>query len=542
METIQAMVNPRLLTKANRLFTGTLQGRIIEILQNARRAGARQVSIINRDGKVHVNDNGRGIDDFNKLLDLGSSGWEPATESSEDPAGVGVFCLAPREVVIRSKGRQVTISDQGWTGQPVNVTKAGMTRRGTSLEFEDEPWDRSAVELNAVFCGMQVVVDGEECVRLPFVSDQAAHHPELGCRIEVRESQDLNPWHHSCKRERWYGSNVLVNFHGQVVAFNHHPANEHGLHYLVDMTDEPTGIRLMLPARTQLIENEAYKVLLAALELESFRFLQRRGYHRLSYKQFLRAKDLGITLPEAKPTYHVGLLTGDDPEPIEVSMPKDFPLVRCYRFDPDQSGEETEEGNAHLLAALGQFSDPFVAVSIHRDYDGYHWARLPLIGKVEVTVGTVLHQDVIWCGRVVCVDSLTISTQTSDGRKWVSRVCMALRPALEDRKNIWWDHEVLVTPEARDRLNPTDILYHLGGFSDEGDTWDTQEAQFSEEMERFWDQLVGPDEGLRRRILEPFESFTGWREATILPNGTVTIHFTNGSKKVIEPLTPESNT
>ena len=40
METIQAKVNQRLLTKADRLFTGSLNGRIIEILQNARRAGA----------------------------------------------------------------------------------------------------------------------------------------------------------------------------------------------------------------------------------------------------------------------------------------------------------------------------------------------------------------------------------------------------------------------------------------------------------------------------------------------------------------------
>ncbi len=39
-ETIQAKVNPKLLSKANRLFTGTLDGRIIEILQNSRRAGA----------------------------------------------------------------------------------------------------------------------------------------------------------------------------------------------------------------------------------------------------------------------------------------------------------------------------------------------------------------------------------------------------------------------------------------------------------------------------------------------------------------------
>lgn len=69
MQTIQARVNPRLLTKASRLFTGTLQGRIIEILQNARRAGATKVEIINQDGHVTVQDNGSGIEDFSRLLE-----------------------------------------------------------------------------------------------------------------------------------------------------------------------------------------------------------------------------------------------------------------------------------------------------------------------------------------------------------------------------------------------------------------------------------------------------------------------------------------
>ena len=71
MGTIQACVNARLLAEAQRLFTGTLDGRIIELLQNARRAGATQVEITNEDGTVTVRDNGRGIADFSKLLDLG---------------------------------------------------------------------------------------------------------------------------------------------------------------------------------------------------------------------------------------------------------------------------------------------------------------------------------------------------------------------------------------------------------------------------------------------------------------------------------------
>lgn len=58
MDTIKARVNPRLLSKADRLFTGTLAGRIIEILQNARRAGATEVHIANYEGSVTIRDNG----------------------------------------------------------------------------------------------------------------------------------------------------------------------------------------------------------------------------------------------------------------------------------------------------------------------------------------------------------------------------------------------------------------------------------------------------------------------------------------------------
>jgi hypothetical protein len=157
-----------------------------------------------------------------------------------------------------------------------------------------------------------------------------------------------------------------------------------------------------------------------------------------------------------------------------------------------------------------------------------------------MTAGRVLHQDTIWCGRVICVESLNVTACASDGRTWASPVCMATRPVQGDSKTIWWNHEVLVTPEARDRLTSTELLHHLGGYSDEGDTWQTQEYQFSEEMERFWDQLVGPDESLRRRILEPFETMTGWTKATILPDGTVTLQLTDGTETIIRPSSPES--
>jgi hypothetical protein len=165
METIQARVSKRLLSKVDRLFTGTLDGRIIEILQNARRAGATQVTITNEKGLVTVRDNGCGIDDFSKLLDLGDSDWDQAMEEAEDPAGVGVFCLAPRKVTICSKGKRIVIGKDGWTGRPIQLTKADDHEKGTVLTFADEPWELSVVKRHAVFSGMKVVVDGKNDCR-----------------------------------------------------------------------------------------------------------------------------------------------------------------------------------------------------------------------------------------------------------------------------------------------------------------------------------------------------------------------------------------
>lgn len=536
MKTIQAKVNPRLLTKANRLFTGTLEGRVIEILQNARRAGATQVNITNLpDGMVRVRDNGQGIEDFEKLLDLGGSGWENALESSEDPAGVGLFCLAPRAVAIRSKGRQVTIADSGWTGEPMAIEDDPEPIEGTELRFQDEPWTSGAVDRNAVFTGLQVTVDGNACPQEEFCSDQAAHHPEQGCRIEVREYQDLKPWHHSCHAGR-YGDNVLVNFHGQVASFHHCPVGEHHLHYLIDLTGEPTGIRLMLPARTCLVENEAYKELLAAMELESFRYLQRRGHHRLAYQEYLRARELGITLPEATPTFKVGLLSGESPEPIEVAKPDSLPLSACYRLNENTEGDETDEANVDLLAALGTFKEPFVPVEIRREYDGYSWARLPTIDKVEFRAGRKLQESWLWSGQIVCVDKIEITAHASNGKTFSSSICMGMPPVGTSEENRFREDIIYVTPEAQATLSPPHIWFHLGGWSDDGDTYDTQQAQFEQELDQFWALLIGPDEQFRRHLMAALDGIKrNWKTITLSPNGTVCIAFKDGSKKTIRP-------
>jgi hypothetical protein len=339
-------------------------------------------------------------------------------------------------------------------------------------------------------------------------------------------------------RGRWHGNNVLVNFHGQVVAFDYHPVSVHRLHYLVDMTGGPTRIRLMLPARTRLVENDAFEALKQALELEAYHFVESQDGHSLPYKEYVRARELGITLPEARPAFSVGLLgAGDPPEPVEICMPKDFPLAKCYRFDPDQpDGHDSDEANVHLLAGLGKFDAPFVPVEIRKCYDGYSWAKLPFVTSVELSVGKELHQEWLWGGTLTCVDSLAIKAHTSDGHTFSSPVCLAVAPEPPREAASWATDHVLVTPEAQERVSASEVWYHLGGWSDEGDTYETQEVGFQEELDGFWMRLLGPDEQRRRQIIGALEGIQPtWGAVHVSPDGTVRIQFTDGSDKTLIP-------
>jgi hypothetical protein len=532
LTTIQACVNPRLLTKASRLFTGTLEGRIIELLQNARRAGATRVEVTNAGGEVMVRDDGRGISDFAKLLDLGGSDWDEHLEASEDPAGVGLFCLAPRPLRIRSQGQRVCVAADGWRGAPVTIDPDPTVTAGTVVEFEDEPWTYEKVSPLAVFSGLQVNVDGRACPSEPFLGDEVAEYPALGCRIEVRPVDGLAHWHRGV--QRYSGHNGVVNFHGQLVNFRLNWDGERDLRFLVDLTGAPTGIRLLLPARTQLVENGALEQLRAALELEGYRYIQRRGPHTLPYRAYLRARALDVELPEATPKYQIGLLFNDQyPEPAAVTAPGGWPLERCYRVNTDALVCDTDETNIHLLAALGQFAEPFIPVSIRSEYDGYSWARLPTVNSVALTVGPEVHSDSVWSGTLTCVERLRITAKTSDGREFSSAVCLAKAPP---KRPDDWSEDVLVTRAAEQELDTHAIWYHLGGYSDEGDTFETQEHDFERALNDFWADLVGPDEQLRRKIMDAMWALPkGWRSIQVQSSGLVRVRLEDGSRQTMRP-------
>ena len=535
-QTICAKVHPRLISKASRLFTGSLEGRIIEVLQNARRASATEVRISNKKGFVTVEDNGCGITDFQKLLDLGGSGWDEQLEHGEDPAGVGLFSLAPREVAITSGNYKTVISKDGWTGMPVEVVKSEKAIEGTQLKFQDDKeWDFETVEKHAVFAGIRVIVDGKYCHAMPFCSPEAVEYPKLGCRIEV--VSEFSRYHRQWI-STYYQSKVLVNFHGQVVELDYWPGKvERGIHIAVELTQQ-TPIRLMLPARTRVVENTALEQLKAAIEIEYFRYFQRQKEHSLYHDEYLRAKELGVHLPEATPQYRVGLIWDEYDQVAEVTTPKNFKLSDGYLCH-EELNDDHDLTNVHLLAALGTFPEaPFVPVTIENGYKGYSWTQLPAITCVKVTAGKERLRQSILSNELVCVDTLSITVKTSDGKPFTSEVPMAMVSEKPTEHCKWHSDALYVTESARREVSDENLWYHLGGYNCEGDSYETQQYEIEQEINEFWSELIGPHENLRydliTRINLHHRLYDKWQKVILENSGDMKILLKDGKSEIVQ--------
>lgn len=308
--TIYATVGQSILHKATRLFAGCVADALSECLQNARRGGASRVDIrrFDRDHVtiLRIRDDGRGIADPTKLLALGDSGWESDIVRSEDPAGMGIFSLAGRHVVIRSRtaeaeeGWQVTIPPQAWeSGEPLDLVPV-VTAKGTEIEIElSKAWTDElgqAVKSAAKFYPLPVFYGEEQQAHEGFLKEAARVENWNGCHIGVFLDN------HAPYREH-----ARINFHGLTVPCRlphvHDADGSRGWYAKVDIVDAK-NLQFVLPARKEMVQNPALDALREACEAAIFRTIAREGHHRLSYTQWLRAQELGISLPEAAPFLH----------------------------------------------------------------------------------------------------------------------------------------------------------------------------------------------------------------------------------------------
>ena len=116
---------------------------VSELLQNARRAGAKRIEIhYDATAQVlRVQDDGRGLDDFQKLLSFHESGWDAATSAEEHPFGVGFSkCLyAATRCIVASHHQRVDID-----------TAAALAKASIEVEHIAEAVAGTRIELHGV--------------------------------------------------------------------------------------------------------------------------------------------------------------------------------------------------------------------------------------------------------------------------------------------------------------------------------------------------------------------------------------------------------
>lgn len=113
-QTVRASVNEKqLLSTMKHLFKSNFSF-LGELMQNARRAGASLVRFeFDPESKtLIVSDNGCGIEDFGKLIDLCTSGWAEDVQIADNPFGMGFFSVffACDHITVRSRGLTLTAS------------------------------------------------------------------------------------------------------------------------------------------------------------------------------------------------------------------------------------------------------------------------------------------------------------------------------------------------------------------------------------------------------------------------------------------------
>src|SRR5712692_9026948 len=181
VETITGKVNLAMLDKADRLFRNDDEGTLIEVLQNARRAGASTVEVsieeIKANGaecRITVQDNGRGIENFQSLLTLGASDWSSSeVNEKEDPAGMGFFAMCRSGVEVHSRHRYVNIAPSVFLGKSearvetsnefVGSTRIRFTRASTRAALV------GALERVVEFYPLEVRLEGQPLPRHEFL-------------------------------------------------------------------------------------------------------------------------------------------------------------------------------------------------------------------------------------------------------------------------------------------------------------------------------------------------------------------------------------
>lgn len=507
---IRPTVSPAMIGKVGRLFNGTLADILAELFQNARRAGATMLRVDAHSGAdvtiLTITDDGCGIEDPASIVTLGHSGWSEAICSSEDPAGMGVFSLAGRDVAIASRtadrpvGWSVAIGAGQWDGGDDLVVAEADHPPGTTISIVLPPeWLQQldgVIATAARHFPVPVSFNGSELARQDWLDGAIAVSAWNGSRIGVFEGADP------------YGARI--NFHGVTIKCqlpSLAQVNDRALHTRVDIGSTPS-LQLVLPARKEAVENDGLAALRAAAERAIFAVVAEQPSHSLGFEDWQRARSLGVDIPEAAP-----LLRAWQPQVADSAFSReDGPLVATE--SAVLAGDLEPQIANPLDRALRD--DPLrqSLVQPERRYVGYAWYdRLASIADVAFCVAAVdgtayvigLHGDVPELPDHVEARAIDMVVTVQSGDEVANHV-VATDLAFGSADNCWYDLDAariawvrgLTPDELADQL---ENAFFASSDDHDADSWDTQHGHFQDAARIIaMDLLASPDDALVDRV------------------------------------------
>jgi hypothetical protein len=430
-----ASVDPRFLQKVDRVFDASPTTVWVELLQNARRAGATRVTVHLTEGEdgcaacVVCADNGKGLESPAPLLRLAGRGWSDEVEHEEDPAGMGFFCLSNiPSVWVNSCDWTAEFTPAAFRGE-VGVEQLKISPLdGFSVEFAWE--SQKVVNLSAAlmeaaqFCGIQEVsvqIDDRPATVIEpkdFLHDTqmpVREVPELGVRIGARHLLAYRYDDHV---------RVTLNFRGVSITWGSADLGEiipklRHCHVEVQVDVLHTRVlQLVLPARNAVKHNSGRDALLEEIERTIYQWLivrqtvDPKNTHDLPYALYRRAKErFGLVIEEAGfnlTAYGDADYTGREHTRVLID-----PATRAWTFLKYLIGEH----NATV--------DPDACINAYRTRDemrGYAWYdSIPLLlGAVVKIDGKEIAQedlsDQLGKAQHQLADNIEVALHMSDAR------------------------------------------------------------------------------------------------------------------------------
>jgi sulfur carrier protein ThiS len=436
MKTIQAQVSPDLLQHAPYFFNNSLKDIIIELFQNARRAGATVVKVAvepsHGGARISVHDNGRGVEDFSALLHLGKSNWDEGTKRREHPAGMGIYSLCASGVSIASGTERVSLNSIHFSGaSPATIETIEEPVEGTLFTFERKETGAHVAEVVkevGVYAGVAVYLNGELVPAEDFLSKAVFTREVNGVVIGVMLGKEVHyQWNFYGRRIRCATPSLHRAVPGKYDA--------ESLSVCIDVRH--TGsLNLKLPDRSEIVKDNQYQEVIAEAERTLYLYLATLPQHCAGYEAYKRAAELGVGLKEAVPFVSAYYPSSDQEDSAYSTDIVDHRARRPEVVTPDrivvvEYNDDPVKGAGFSFCVNRQYfpeSCPLPAeieamVMVPREdiqhYMGYSWtANLPAISGMKVEVNneslTALNANLTVVDAIEMSFQLTVQGQTRD--------------------------------------------------------------------------------------------------------------------------------